>query len=205
MILCYAIHILIIKIYTLTFSHHNKKYPFMTEFKTYYVIKLYMLDVDMDCKSLLILETLHFYKIVLSMVEIVFDYSDMDVFVFIICFSWSFLPLSHFCYNLIGCFLNPVKWSEMASIMESVFVSSSVTWIDFLFHQMLMKLGVKRLVLPAVSDMLETWTNSFGFVEMTSSERRQFLDYAFLDFPETVMCQKLLRSPSPDSVLTTGL
>ncbi|XP_019456250.1 PREDICTED: uncharacterized protein LOC109357022 [Lupinus angustifolius] len=71
-------------------------------------------------------------------------------------------------------------------------------------EKMLMNLGVKRLVLPAVPDTLETWTKSFGFVRMTSSERTQFLDHVFLDFPETIMCQKFLtRSPSPDSDLTT--
>ncbi|KAK7276009.1 hypothetical protein RIF29_17139 [Crotalaria pallida] len=73
-------------------------------------------------------------------------------------------------------------------------------------EKMLMKLGVKRLVLPAVPDTLETWTKSFGFVKMTSSERSQFLDHIFLDFPETIMCQKVLtRSPSPDSDLTSEI
>ncbi|KAK7385538.1 hypothetical protein VNO78_31261 [Psophocarpus tetragonolobus] len=67
----------------------------------------------------------------------------------------------------------------------------------------LMKLGVERLVLPAVPDVLETWTKSFGFAKMTSFERSQFLDCAFLDFQETALCQKLLtRIPSPDSGLT---
>ncbi|XP_061338364.1 uncharacterized protein LOC133285188, partial [Gastrolobium bilobum] len=56
----------------------------------------------------------------------------------------------------------------------------------------LMRLGVERIVLPVVPNMLETWTKSFKFVKMTSFERSQFLDYAFLDFPGTVMCQKLL-------------
>ncbi|KAL2584991.1 hypothetical protein AAZV13_14G160600 [Glycine max] len=69
----------------------------------------------------------------------------------------------------------------------------------------LTQLGVERLVLPAVSGVLETWTNSFGFAKMTNFERSQFLDYAFLDFQETIMCQKLLkRSSSPESVLTRG-
>ncbi|KAL5125132.1 Increased DNA methylation 1 [Glycine soja] len=67
----------------------------------------------------------------------------------------------------------------------------------------LTQIGVERLVLPAVPDMLETWTNSFGFAKMTNFERSQFLDCAFLEFQETVMCQKLLtRSPSPKLGLT---
>lgn len=69
-----------------------------------------------------------------------------------------------------------------------------------------MELGVERLVLPAVPGVLDTWTNSFGFEKMTNCVRSQFLDYAFLDFQETIMCQKILtRSPSPESGLTRGL
>ncbi|GAV66597.1 PHD domain-containing protein/Agenet domain-containing protein [Cephalotus follicularis] len=56
----------------------------------------------------------------------------------------------------------------------------------------LMGLGVKRLVLPAVPSVLNTWTTSFGFSKMTDSERLQFVDYTFLDFQDTIMCQKLL-------------
>ncbi|XP_045786550.1 uncharacterized protein LOC123881847 [Trifolium pratense] len=67
----------------------------------------------------------------------------------------------------------------------------------------LKQLGVERLVLPAVPGVLETWTSSFGFKQMTNFERSQFLDYSFLDFQGTVMCQKLLsRHPSPDSDVT---
>ncbi|XP_017434654.2 uncharacterized protein LOC108341489 isoform X1 [Vigna angularis] len=68
----------------------------------------------------------------------------------------------------------------------------------------LMKLDVERLVLPAVPSVLETWTGSFGFAKMTDYERSQFLDYTFLDFEGTIMCQKLLMNiASSDSVLLT--
>ncbi|XP_004517273.2 uncharacterized protein [Cicer arietinum] len=70
----------------------------------------------------------------------------------------------------------------------------------------LKQLGVERLVLPAVPGVLETWTNSFGFVQMKNFERSKFLDYSFLDFQGTVMCQKMLtRLPSPDSVITRDI
>ncbi|MED6198081.1 hypothetical protein PIB30_062687 [Stylosanthes scabra] len=71
-------------------------------------------------------------------------------------------------------------------------------------EKMLSQLGVERLVLPAVPSVLDTWTNSFGFDPMTEFQRSQFLDYTFLDFQGTTMCQKLLRkeSQSPDSVIT---
>ncbi|XP_004296296.1 PREDICTED: uncharacterized protein LOC101308072 [Fragaria vesca subsp. vesca] len=61
-----------------------------------------------------------------------------------------------------------------------------------LLEKMLMDLGVERLVLPAVPSVLNTWTTAFGFSRMTKSERLQFLDHTFLDFQDTIMCQKLL-------------
>ncbi|XAR60744.1 Histone acetyltransferase [Bertholletia excelsa] len=69
----------------------------------------------------------------------------------------------------------------------------------------LKELGVERLVLPAVPSVLNTWTTSFGFSTMTESERLKFLDYTFLDFQGTVMCQKLLKKiPSTESSLAIG-
>lgn len=68
------------------------------------------------------------------------------------------------------------------------------------------QLRVERLLLHVVSGVLQTWTNCFGFAKMKIFERSQFLDCAFLEFQETVMCQKLLtRSPSPKLGLTRGL
>ncbi|GAB4832152.1 hypothetical protein Ancab_006169 [Ancistrocladus abbreviatus] len=57
----------------------------------------------------------------------------------------------------------------------------------------LVALGVERLILPAVPSVLNTWTTAFGFSQMTKSERSEFLGYTFLDFQDTVMCQKLLK------------
>ncbi|KAI3959876.1 hypothetical protein MKW92_013079 [Papaver armeniacum] len=62
-------------------------------------------------------------------------------------------------------------------------------------EQKLKELEVERLILPAIPQVLHTWTNSFGFSKMTSSERSEFLRYTFLDFPDTTMCQKILRMP----------
>ena len=75
-----------------------------------------------------------------------------------------------------------------------------------LILQKLMELGVERLVLPAVPSVLNTWTTSFGFSKMTDSERLRFLDYSFLDFQDTVMCQKLLmKIPLAKSNQSTGM
>ncbi|KAM7266529.1 hypothetical protein ACFE04_004426 [Oxalis oulophora] len=57
-------------------------------------------------------------------------------------------------------------------------------------EEILKEFGVERLVLPSVSTMLETWTNSFGFSPMTKTERAKFSNYNFLVFPETITCQK---------------
>lgn len=71
---------------------------------------------------------------------------------------------------------------------------------------MLMDLGVERLVLPAVPSVLNTWTTAFGFSRMTVPERLQFLDYTFLDFQDTIMCQKLLmKIPPAEPSLLRGI
>ncbi|KAM7501789.1 hypothetical protein LguiB_000693 [Lonicera macranthoides] len=56
----------------------------------------------------------------------------------------------------------------------------------------LMELGVERLVLPAIPNVLDTWTGAFGFSTMTESDRLSLLDYTFLYFQDTIMCQKFL-------------
>ncbi|XP_038999125.1 increased DNA methylation 1-like [Hibiscus syriacus] len=72
-------------------------------------------------------------------------------------------------------------------------------------EKMLMELGVEKLILPSVPDVLRAWTGSFGFSDMTPSERLEFLDYTFLDFQGATMCQKLLlKNPSPESSITFG-
>uniref|UniRef100_M1BEV3 Uncharacterized protein n=1 Tax=Solanum tuberosum TaxID=4113 RepID=M1BEV3_SOLTU len=62
----------------------------------------------------------------------------------------------------------------------------------------LMELGVERLVLPAAPAVLNTWTTSFGFTMVKESQKLNFLNYTFLDFQGTVMCQKLLQNIPPE-------
>ncbi|MCD7464089.1 hypothetical protein HAX54_052066 [Datura stramonium] len=72
-------------------------------------------------------------------------------------------------------------------------------------EKQLMKLGVERLVLPAVPGVVNAWTTSFGFSRVNQSERKNLLDYTFLDFQDTIMCQKILqKAPSP-YVISSGL
>lgn len=60
-------------------------------------------------------------------------------------------------------------------------------------EKQLLVLGVERLTLPAIATTLEIWMNRFGFSKMTVAERSQLLKYTFLDFPDTIMCQKFLK------------
>ncbi|CAA7032311.1 unnamed protein product [Microthlaspi erraticum] len=59
-------------------------------------------------------------------------------------------------------------------------------------EKVLTDLGVERLVLPAVPCVLNTWTNSFGFTKMTIPEKKDFLQFTFMEFGRTIMCQKIL-------------
>ncbi|KAJ0979361.1 hypothetical protein J5N97_014835 [Dioscorea zingiberensis] len=59
-------------------------------------------------------------------------------------------------------------------------------------EKLLSSLGVEMLLLPAVSQLLPTWTTKFGFTKMTSSDRLKLLDYTLLSFQDTTMCYKPL-------------
>ncbi|XP_020243649.1 uncharacterized protein LOC109821903, partial [Asparagus officinalis] len=60
-------------------------------------------------------------------------------------------------------------------------------------EKLLSGLGVQSLVLPAVPQLLRTWTSSFGFNKMSDSNRLNLSEYTILCFQDTTMCQKLLR------------
>ncbi|CAN6220035.1 unnamed protein product [Urochloa humidicola] len=54
-------------------------------------------------------------------------------------------------------------------------------------------MGVRRLVLPAVPDLLRMWTGpSFRFSPMTQSDKLDVAHHAIVCFQGTTMCQKLL-------------
>ncbi|XP_020252692.1 uncharacterized protein LOC109829986 isoform X3 [Asparagus officinalis] len=64
-------------------------------------------------------------------------------------------------------------------------------------EKLLSHLAIKNLVLPAVPQLLQTWTSSFRFSKMTSSDRSSLLEHTILYFQDTIMCQKLLaRAPT---------
>lgn len=64
--------------------------------------------------------------------------------------------------------------------------------------QLLGQLGVERFVLPAVPELLQTWTGSFGFQVMTQSDRMEIAEHSILYFQGTTMCHKFIgKAASP--------
>jgi hypothetical protein len=64
-------------------------------------------------------------------------------------------------------------------------------------ERMLAALGVNRLVLPSVPELLQTWTGpSFGFKPMTHSDKLDMVEHTILCFQGTTMCQKFLQPPN---------
>ncbi|KAK6922794.1 Agenet-like domain [Dillenia turbinata] len=61
-------------------------------------------------------------------------------------------------------------------------------------EKMLFRLGVERLVLPAIPQHRETWESSFGFSEMLPNDRLNYLGYPLLGFQGTKLFQKVLKS-----------
>ncbi|TVU47435.1 hypothetical protein EJB05_07038, partial [Eragrostis curvula] len=61
-------------------------------------------------------------------------------------------------------------------------------------EKLLSDLGVERLLLPAVPQLLETWTGSFGFTVMTNYDRLELVENSILSFQGTTMCQKVLNA-----------
>ncbi|KAI3945889.1 hypothetical protein MKX01_002417 [Papaver californicum] len=63
-------------------------------------------------------------------------------------------------------------------------------------EEKLRELEVEMVVLPAMPQVLRTWTTSFGFSVLSISEKLELLRYTFLEFQDTRMCQKILCSLS---------
>ncbi|XP_031254888.1 increased DNA methylation 1-like [Pistacia vera] len=76
-------------------------------------------------------------------------------------------------------------------------------------ERQLVEIGVMNLILPSAHSVVNTWITKFGFSEMTKWERLKYSNYTFLDFQDTIMCQKLLvKMPSanlcqPGATLST--
>lgn len=51
---------------------------------------------------------------------------------------------------------------------------------------------MERLVLPAVLELLLTWTGSFGFQEMSQSDKLEIAQHTIVCFQGTTMCHKFM-------------
>lgn len=64
--------------------------------------------------------------------------------------------------------------------------------LSVLLFQLLSSLGVEMLILPAIPELVQTWTTRFGFTNMSNSDRLKLKDYMFLNFLGSTMCYKFL-------------
>lgn len=62
------------------------------------------------------------------------------------------------------------------------------------YFQFLCSLDVEKLVIPAVSDLEETWTSAFGFEPLDMETQRTVKRLSLLVFPGVAMLQKLVMS-----------
>ncbi|KAI5074850.1 hypothetical protein GOP47_0010811 [Adiantum capillus-veneris] len=60
---------------------------------------------------------------------------------------------------------------------------------------MLRGVGVYKLVIPSINEVVETWTSSFGFKAMSLQDRKQFAGTIFFSFPGTILLSKSLIGP----------
>ncbi|AES95347.1 putative histone acetyltransferase chromatin regulator PHD family [Medicago truncatula] len=62
-------------------------------------------------------------------------------------------------------------------------------------EKQLTRLGVEKLLLHSSEDAMNIWTKSFGFARMASKDKCQFIDHTFLEFQNSTMCLKALKTP----------
>ena len=59
-------------------------------------------------------------------------------------------------------------------------------------ESMLREIGVYKLVLPSIAELINTWTNSFGFESMNGEELKMISDVVLMSFPGTSLLHKIL-------------
>lgn len=64
--------------------------------------------------------------------------------------------------------------------------------------QMLSLLEVEKLVVPAIPDMVNTWTGSFSFMLLEPPLKEEIKNISVVIFAETTLLEKTIFKPQPD-------
>ncbi|KAI5071417.1 hypothetical protein GOP47_0013668 [Adiantum capillus-veneris] len=59
-------------------------------------------------------------------------------------------------------------------------------------EEMLRSIGVEKLILPAVPELLDTWMGAFRFMKLSPQEQRELSKLSLMTFPGTTLLQKYL-------------
>lgn len=62
----------------------------------------------------------------------------------------------------------------------------------YALEEMLKSIGVEKLILPAVPELLDTWMGAFNFQKINLQETREFSKLSLMTFPGTTLLQKHL-------------
>ena len=68
-----------------------------------------------------------------------------------------------------------------------------------LLVQMLNRIGVELLVLPAVPELMDTWRVAFGFQPLNSHQKKELTKLNLMAFPGTSLLHKFLPRPKSHS------